>query len=246
MFEFKGDRFNQGMVYFLTEQKILKYDEKTSIAEIAQYMPPTTPNQDLFEAWVLQSKNSAARAYFDRAFGEVYLAGQLNSKFICETPFKNELLVQNLDSNHDISTFTATQLLNIELPFIDKIDTTKLMQVREADAEIFTNFRLELEKQFREARAITDPHDMKIKTENIFHELNEVQAQKIKQKLNYLHKQMFINTVLAAGSLAGTATMGGISLAGLGLALAKGYKDYRDYVQTIKENPAFFLWKSKQ
>jgi hypothetical protein len=244
--EFNGDRFNQGMIYFLTEQKVLSFDENTGKAEIAQYMPPTVPNQELFDAWVLQSKNSAAKAYFDQAFGEVYLAGQLNSKFICETSFKNDLLTQNLDFTHDISTFTTTQLLNINLPFLDKIDTEKLMQVREGDAEIFTNFRFELEKQFREVRTITDPKDLKLKAENIFHELNEVQAHKISQKLGYIQKQMLLNTVLTIGGLVGSVTMGGISLAGLGLALSKGYKDYRDYVQTVKENPAFFLWKSKK
>ncbi|MCD8739684.1 hypothetical protein LT679_03630 [Mucilaginibacter roseus] len=243
--EFDGDRFNNGFIYFLTERKVLSYDEATGMAQIAQYMPPTEPEKDIFEAWVTQSQNSCAKAYFDQSFGEVYLAGELNAKYISENSLKHELLTMNLDNHKDISTFTAEQLLNIELPFLDKIDTAKLMQVRENDADVFTNFRLELEKQFREVRILTDPKDVKLKTESIFHELNEVQAAKIKQKVQYIHKQMFLNSVLTAGGLVGSMTVGGISLVGLGLALSKGYKDYRDYTQSVRENPAFFLWKSK-
>lgn len=243
--EFEGDRFNQGMVYFLTEQKVLSYDETSGLAEIARYIPPTPPSQELFDAWVLQSANTASKAYFDRTFGEVYLAERLNSRFICESDFKSEVLSKNLEPAEDISAFTTNQLLNIELPFLQNVDAAKLMQVREADADTFTNFRLELEKQFREIRTITDPKDLKLKTENIFHELNEVQGQKINQKMKYIHKQVFLNSVLAAGGLIGSLTVGGVSAAGLALALAKGYKDYRDYIQNVKENPAYFLWKTK-
>ncbi len=243
--EFIGDQFKNGLIYFLTERKVLSIDENTNIAQIAQYIPPTPPERELFDAWVLQSINSAAKAYFDHTFGEVYIAEQLNSRFICESPLKNELLTKNLDISEDISTFTANQILNIELPFIDKIDTTKLMQVREAEADIFTNFRLELEKHFREIRTISDPNEVKFRTENIFHELNQVQTQKINQKIKYIQKQMLLNTALAVGGLIGSVTFGGISLGGLAMALAKGFKDYKDYVQNVRENPAFFLWKTK-
>jgi hypothetical protein len=243
--EFEGDRFNNGFIYFLTEQKILSYDEATGMAKIAQYMPPTEPERDVFDAWVTQSANSSAKAYFDQAFGEAYLSGQFNSKYISENALKHELLSLNLEAPSDISSFTAEQMLNIELPFLDKIDTLKLMEVRENDAEIFTNFRLELEKQFREVRSISDPKELKLKSENIFHELSQVQSGRIKQKLQYIQKQMLLNTVFTVGGLIGSVTLGGASLMGVGLALSKGFKDYRDYVQSVKENPAFFLWKSK-
>src|SRR5690606_17987430 len=32
--EFAGDNFKNGMIYFLTERKIISFDEKTNVAEI--------------------------------------------------------------------------------------------------------------------------------------------------------------------------------------------------------------------
>lgn len=119
------------------------------------------------------------------------------------------------------------------------------MQVRENDADVFASFRLELEKQFRELRSVTDPKILKQKAENIFHELNEVQVQKINRKLNHIHKQIFVNSAIAIGGLIGTIPTGGYSLAGTAIAMAKGYKDYNEYIEKVREHPAYFLWKVK-
>ena len=117
------------------------------------------------------------------------------------------------------------------------------MQVREFDANVFTNFRIELEKHFRELRTITDPELLKTRTENIFHEINDVQVQKLKQKIGHINKQVAVNSVLALGGLLGSFQTGGYSLLATALALGKGYKDYMDYKESVKENPSYLLWK---
>ncbi|WPU94687.1 hypothetical protein SNE25_04030 [Mucilaginibacter sabulilitoris] len=233
---------HSSMLYFLHEMEILHYDERTKRMQYRQYLPETPPDEAHFNAWVQQSVNSAARAYFDTTFGEIYIASQLKSSYICEDAFTNDLISKDFQKNDSISSYTANQMLNIELPFLDKIDVDKLMQIRQNDADVFTNFRVELEKQFREIRAITDPEQIRLKTENIFHELNEVQGHKVKMKLDHLKKQVFLNSALAIGGLVGTVPTAGISLISTAVAAAKGYKDYRDYLSYVKENPAYFLW----
>ena len=129
---------------------------------------------------------------------------------------------------------------------MENIDIQKLMTIRELDADVFTNFRLEVEKQFRELRTITDPAQLKLKTENIFHELNEVQGQKIKLKMNHLKKQMGVNAALLFGGLIGSVQLGGGSLLASAVAIGKGYKEYCDYNEKVRENPAYLLWKIKK
>ncbi len=103
-----------------------------------------------------------------------------------------------------------------------------------------------MEKQFRELRTVTDPKLIQIKTENIFHELNEVQIQKIKQKIGYIEKQMSLNVATAIAGLAGSIQTSGLSLLATAVALGKGYKDYHDYREKVRENPTYLLWQIKK
>ncbi len=113
-------------------------------------------------------------------------------------------------------------MVNIDVPFLESIDIDKLMMIRELDADTFTNFRMELEKHFRELGLITDEKTLKAKSENIMHELEKVQVEKISQKLNHIKKQIGINSVLALGGLMGSFHATGISLAATAAAIGKG------------------------
>ena len=120
------------------------------------------------------------------------------------------------------------------------------MQIRELDADTFTNFRIELEKQFRELRTLSDENQIKLKSENIFHELYDVQGIKIRQKVDHLKKQIGINALLAIGGLMGEMSTGGASLLTTAIAAVKGYKEYVDFKTKVKENPAYLLWQVKK
>ncbi len=244
--EFEGTGFRGGAIYFLSELEILSADSETGIVNFRQSLPDTIPDQEHFEAWVRQSINSAAKAYFDKTHGEIFISSNLQSTYICDNQFSNDLISKNFASSDSIETFTTNQLLNIELPFLDNIDTVKLMKIREDDAETFTSFRIELERQFRELRTISDKNQLKLKAENIFHELNIVQGDKIKKKITLLKKQMLLNTALAIGGLVASAPTGGISLLSTAIALGKGYKDYNDYLDKATDNPGYFLWESRR
>ncbi len=236
---------NFRMIYHLFEMKFLKYDQKTSLIKFKQTLPNTPPEINSFKAWVTQSINSASRTFYDKVFDENIIASNLNSTYLCDNNFTYNLITRNFGNKQTIQTDTATNIINFDLPFLDNINTQKLMMVREYDADVFTNFRLELERNFRELRTLDDPVLIKHKTENIFHELYDVQLQKIKQKIEHLHKQVFVNSLIALGGLAGGFATGGFSLLAIAIALGKGYKDYKDYKENVKENPSYLLWLVK-
>lgn len=240
--DFKGGNYTSSMIYHLFEIEVDKLNENGTCT-FRVNLPESIPEENHFKAWVTQSINSASKAYFDKIYIENYIASNLKSTYLCNNEFASKLISQNYNIQDTIQTYTANQIINFELPFIDNIDIDKLMQVREFDANVFTNFRIELEKHFRELRTITDPELLKTRTENIFHEINDVQIQKLKQKIEYINKQVAVNSVLALGGLLGSFQTGGYSLLATALALGKGYKDYMDYKESIKENPSYLLWK---
>jgi len=244
--DFKNTNFNSSLIYHLFEMEIMDFDEQTGKATFRQHLPDSAPDKEHFNAWVTQSINSASKAYFDRVFNETYIASSLNSTYLCDNTFTSDLLTRNFEAKETISTQTASQVMNIDLPFLDKIDVQKLMNIRKYEEDVFTNFRLELEKNFRELRTEKDPKVLKEKSENIFHELNEVQGQKIKIKIDQLKKQAAANTVVGLGGLASSIHTSGFSLLATAAALGKGYKDYLEYVDKVKNNPAYLLWKVKK
>lgn len=244
--DFKDTFFESSMIFHLFEMEVMSFDEETGRATFRQTLPDTAPDLNYFNAWVTQSINSTSKHFFDKVFTENFIASNLNSTYLCDNDFTSKLISQNYNLKETIQTETASKMLNFDLPFLDNIDIDKLMTIREMDAEVFTNFRIELEKHFRELRTLTDPKIIQQKTENIFHELNEVQVQKIKQKIDYINKQVFVNSLIGVGGLAGSFSTCGFSLLATALALGKGYKDYTDYKEKVKENPSYLLWKIRK
>lgn len=132
----------------------------------------------------------------------------------------------------------------MELPFLEQINISNLMEVRINDGDEFQNFRLHLEKQFKDLRLIKDPEELKIKAENAMHELCEVQIYAIDQKMKQIkRKSNIIDAVILTGSLISSIQTGEISIPALAALTARGIKPTIDGSNQIRQNPAFFLWK---
>lgn len=243
--EFENIGSRRGKMYFLFKSQVVAYNEEAGTYTERKWLPDTPPSEEEFNHWVNQSINQAAIAHYDELSKDAYLSSALNSSFIIDRNFEAEILGQEIEATKSITEFTATQMLNLELPFMANIDTQKLMDIRNSEADVFTNFRLELEKNFRDLRSITDEKQLKQKIENVFHELNEVQVHKINMKFNHLKKQVALNTFFGVGGLAGAFPSGGWSLIASVIAAGRGYKDFREYKEKMTDNPAYFLWKVK-
>jgi hypothetical protein len=244
--DFKDSDFKSSMIYHLFEAVVTDVDKKNGKVTFRETLPDKPPSLDHFNNWVSQSINSASKAFFDRVFKEIFISSNLNSTYLCDNRFTSDLISKLFPLKETIQTYTANKIINFELPFIDDIDIQKLMDIRVFEADVFTNFRLELEKQFRELRVINDTRVLELKIQNIFHELNEVQVPKINKKVTHIKKQLGLNSLIALGGLMGSIQTSGISLLATAIALGKGFKDYNSYKETITDNPAYLLWKVKR
>lgn len=240
---FKDHEFEDAKGYLLYEQLINSVDEQTLAVDSTVYLPNELPTQEKFDAWVSQSINQTAEHSYRRLLIENELASQYNAGYLCHTPFAFDLLKQFFSSEDNIKNHTTNSLLALKLPFMEKVDINTLMKVRLEDGEAFQNLRLELDKQFKTLRLINDPEELKVKTENILHEIFEVQLTQVNQKMRQIKRQLGANIALAAGGLFGSVQTGGLSLIALAIAIAQGYKSYNEYLSQKQQNPAFFLWQ---
>jgi hypothetical protein len=203
------------------------------------------PDRDSFVAWVNQSFYLSCKQVYDKVFWKNLIANRFDASYLSESPFIFELLNQFFPLRDEIEINTANILLNMELPFLDEVDISTLMSIRLSDGEEFQNFRLHLDKEFRELRLIEDPNELRIKAENVLHELSIVQIQAIGQKMKQIKKVRIFDAVILVGGLLASIQTGTGSIAGLSAAVAaaSGYKPFVDYSNQVRQNPAFFLWK---
>jgi len=241
--DFEDYNAEQTFIYHLWELIIDSFNETDGTATFKQTLPDTPPELNYFKAWVTQSVNSSSKAVFDKVYLENVIAAELNATYMCDNLFTANLLSTHFGAKESIKTHTATELLNMELPFIKDVNLEKLMAIRTHEKDVFTNFRFELEKQFRGLRGITDPEELKRAKENIMHELNEVQVNKINQQMKSVARNMKVDVAILTGGLIVAAQTGGLSLIASAIAVGKGYKDFKDYQDKVKQNPSYLLWK---
>lgn len=239
---FDGLDKNHGFIYNFLLQEFKKTD-KPNIFETSMTLADYPLEKKTWDIWVFQSINRSALTVVDKILFENIIANQLKATYLTNNDFTSELLTKNLSVKDTVETASATQFLNIQLPFIDKIDIEKLMTIRTYEADVFTNFRKELERQFRELRSLTDLKDIKIAEENIIHEISDVQVLKINQKFESLKRKGIIDASLLLGGLLGSIQTAGWSLLASATAVVSGYKDYNDYKENLRDNPSFLLWK---
>lgn len=233
----------RGMIYHYFEQEFLPFDDPKKLS-FTQKLADYPMDKLKHEAWVFQSINRTAKATFDQVFQENLIAASLKATYLCGDRFTADLLTRNMGAKESIQTSTANEFINLDLPFLENVDIQTLMDIRQHESEVFSNFRVELEKQFRSLRGIDDKTELELKRQEIIHELNEVQIQKINQKVKSLRKKALSESLIVIGGLAGAVQTSGWSLLAAAIALNQGYKSYNEYKDGIKENPSYLLWKT--
>jgi hypothetical protein len=244
MFRFKNyTGHNYGYNLFQTDFNIL--DEEEGQFQARMNLPDEPPDRDSFVNWVNQSFYLSCKQLYDEIFEKNLISNRFGASYLSESRFVFELLSQFFSLENKIASNTANILLNMELPFLDKVDIPTLMSIRLTNGEEFKNFRLHLDKQFRELRLVKDPEELRLKADNALHELSEVQIHAIKQRIGQIRRVGSIDAVVLLGGLLASVQTGEWSIVGLSAAVAaaRGYKPFVDYSNQIKQNPAFFLWK---
>jgi hypothetical protein len=232
-----------GSGYFLSKEKILSVDQEKRTMKSFQWLPSDPPDQETFDKWVFQSVNQSAGRLYRKLLDENLLAAQFGASYTTQSQFVYDLLEQALPADSNIQTHTANTFLNLELPFLDKVDMTTLMKIRVEDGEAFQNFRLEVEKQFRDLRSITDPNQLRYKTESVLHELSVYQLNQVRQKIDQVKRRSVTDVAIGLGGLIGSFQSKGFGIAAMAVALWQGYKTLDEYRNQRSQNPAYFLWK---
>lgn len=244
LFRFKNHTgHSYGYNLFQTDFNIL--DEEEGQFQARMNLPDEPPDRDYFGNWVNKSFYLSCKQLYDEIFEKNLIANRFGASYLSESRFVFELLSQFFSVQNKIASNTANILLNMELPFLDKVDIPTLMSIRLTDGEEFQNFRLHLDKQFRELRLVKDPEELRLKAENALHELSEIQIHAIKQRIGQIRRVGTFDVVVLLGTLLASIQTGEWSIVGLSAAVAaaRGYKPFVDYSNQIKQNSAFFLWK---
>ena len=233
-----------GWAYKLFAPKTLSADQETRVVRWRMDFPDEPPSAEEFDAWVRQSVNQAARHHLDGLSMDIGMASACNAAYLTGSAFAAKVLglTGTATQSRSIAETTARTVLDLRLPFFDQVSIADIVTAR-SDEDAFNLFRRELEKQCRELRLETDPERRKAKLDNAIHELTEVQRTKVDQAVKRLKKRLAADAVVAAGGLAATFATSGASLLATLVAAASAYRTVLDAEKSIKESPAYFLWK---
>jgi hypothetical protein len=242
---FEGHEFAGGMLFHLANQEVLRVLEQERKMESVMTFPEAPPTPDRFQVWVEHSINRTALNHYYELMSHNMLAAECRAAYLTDSQFSFGILQRSVSVESSIPIDTVNQLLRLDLPYLENIPSDDLMRIRLEEGEAFESFRLALEKGLREIRRERDPEAASLLVENAIHELCEVQVQEVSRKVGQLKTRFFIDAALLAGSLVAAVQQTGWGIPAVALAAVEGYRTYKEYQQSVRENPAFFLWKVK-
>ena len=231
------------MVYFLQQVERFDVDKDAGRFSAAMVLPDDPPTPEDFKTWVYQSINRTACNVHDATLTTLATGESLGATYLTHSLFVQKLLDTMGVSGQGAESEVAGAFLQFEVPFLEDIDSETLMKVRRDETDAFQSFRRELERRFLALRGEGDPEQLRIKADNIQHEIGKIEVPNLDQRLRHLREKALTDCGLALGGLAGSFFTGGWTLLASGVAALRGFKTYSDYRQAVKLNPAYFLWK---
>jgi hypothetical protein len=242
--EFKGDLDAHGFIYTLHQiDEATKKNGSENELAMRLSLPSTPPEPAYFRAWVQQSVNLAARRLFREIHDAAVLAASLNIAYSTHSSLRFNALRKAMKPHTVVPVHTANIFLNLDLPFINKIDIERLMQIRREEGEAFSNFRLALDDKLSSLRSVSDPHAAKRMASDAVRDLTEMQLHDVRLKVRSLCEKMGFAAIGSVVSLAAAVQNRGwglLSAAAAAIPLGNALLDYR---KDVKRHPAFFLWK---
>jgi hypothetical protein len=202
--------------------------------------PP--PSKKDFQKWLKWCLDSSSKSTLEEIAKHIAVANILQAQPIVGSDFERGLLqLKTGIVDKSITNATAESILNIELPFLDRIDVNELIKWRNHET-VFNNFRSKLEQCFRQTRSITDPIELKRFHEDFIHELVNVELPQLNQKLTSLLQNADVNFLGMMFSLVASFQSNDGLLPLIGTAI-QGGAALMQYNTERKSNPHFFLHK---
>lgn len=239
-----GDE-SRSYMYSLFQPHVLEIEEATRLVRFSLSLPENDVSAGEFDAWVAQSKRQAILDHYSKLRTDIGVSVACKSMLLATSEFSSAVLQSGREFSPDVGRDVANAVVSLDVPFFREVDTVALMRARQ-DAEAFSLFRRELEKQLRDLRLETDPVKLALKSQNALHELTEVQLTKVGQSIPVIRRK-FLGEAAMVATAALTSTVNlGLSVLGSLYAAMSTFKSYSDYRKSVRENPAYFLWKVKK
>lgn len=240
------DRSGHSYFYNLAEPVITKLDEETRYVQFRMTLPDTPPDEQEFGVWVKQSVDRAVEHDLRAISTDIAIAASCDSMYVTDSAFTARVLDARFVATGDVTSDTATRVLNLELPILEDVEIDDIIRIRTDDGEAFAAFRRSMEKEFAALRLEQDPERLRIRLQNAIHELTIGRVEEARQKIASLQKKLFIQGTVAVAGLAGTVITSGWSVAATVLALVNGAKDFAEYQAQKHGHPGYFLWRVLQ
>jgi len=233
------------MMHQLFDHEVSSVDEATRRVTGRITLPAALPDKPYYDHWVKQSVNRTAINITDRILKELSWSRTLGTSYLCASAFRNEFLTRFFPVAPTTAAHTANVLLELDVPFLDEIDTATLMAVRRDEGESFQQFRHFLEQQFWDLQHEPDSNKARSKAERVLHDVGTVQHGMLAAKVQQLRRGALAQAVVMGATLTGTFLAGTTYWPALIIAGAGAYKLASEYQAALRQTPAFFLWKAR-
>lgn len=230
-----------GSLYQYMLQEITSFDEKTGQAEFRMHIPDTIDKKS-FEHWVYQSINQSANHHFQEKYSELVLAQKCGCMYLSRSPLTAHILQMAIDKPSKDAEI-SNMALKLDLPVIDQMPISDILEIRNNYGQAFHNFRNELNAKLLGLDSIDDADALKRQLDTISYELNSVQVKEVEKEYRKISRTLKLDAVALTGSLIASFATGGITAVGAAGAFVKGISDINKYYTDVNEHNGLFLWK---
>lgn len=239
--DFPDDIKSKGNIYQYMLQEIVKYDEKTGKALFRMHIPDTI-SKEVFDHWVNQSINQAANHHFNEKYAEMVLAKTCGCMYLSRSTLTAKILQMAIEKPLKDAELTS-MALQLDLPVIDQLPITDILEIRNNYGEAFHNFRNELNAKLLGLDSIDDADAFRRQFELISYELNNLQVKEVEKEYRKISRKLKLDALALTGSLIASFATGGFTAIGAAGAFVKGVSDIGRYYTDVHEHNGLFLWK---
>lgn len=239
--DFPDEIKTMGCMYQYMLQEVVDYDESTGLAQFRMYIPDTV-EESTFYHWVNQSINQAANHHFKEKYAELVLAHKCGCMYLTQSPLTSKIL-QTVIERPTKECEIANMAMKLDLPVINELPITDILEIRNNYGEAFHNFRDELNSKLVGLDAVSDSESFKRQLDNISYELTNIQVKDVEKECRKISRTLKLDALACTGSLITSYATGGITAVGAAAAFIKGISDIGKYYTEVQEHNGLFLWK---
>lgn len=235
-------------MFFLVDE-VFKKTDSPGHYKTRTFLPDEPPDESRFNAWFYQAVNQASADTYQRVAHDLYVAHQMGAKYLAPTPFAAELLRLNLlpaRGGGATPDLLDSLLLRIDLPVVESANTAQLMALRRECQEELHSLRTFLREELERLQDVEDPAASSRAVQRVEKHLTQELIPQVEQNVRKLKGKLAIDGVVLLAELGAVIPTQGFSLALLPVVIhagVRGIRACRQYVTSIKNHPAYFLWR---